>query len=246
MPEQGFEPQRVGEIDALVSTRTLPAPDKEGVVEVVLVRAIGLLEPRPPAWLRLSADDLVRVTRSQRADDVRRFLTGRAVIDQYLVGVLGYDIGVRRLCRRVDAVGEWKPRLSPSAADHRPLPDVSISHSGEHVIVGFCASADVGVDVEVHTSFATVDDAALAVALTPAERAGVRDVADAAAAFTAKEAVLKAIGWGFAVDPLVLEIIDGEIVRFDSPHARATRIGSVAMPAGVTASVAVTAPIAGD
>ncbi|WP_108723770.1 4'-phosphopantetheinyl transferase family protein [Cellulomonas timonensis] len=214
-----------------------------GVVDVRLVVARGLVPSEPPSWLPLVADDWARLRAFRREADARRFLTGRVIVAEHAREVLGDHAGRLRFVRRLVAAGEEKPRYAPAPGERwaAPVPDVSISHSGEVVVVAFCADADVGVDVEQHAAFAGLDDAALRVVLSAAERQPLRTRADVADAFTAKEAVLKAVGWGLAVDPLRLEVRDGRVTRFDAPQARPVSLCRLEEPGEASASLAVAA-----
>lgn len=143
--------------------------------------------------------------------------------------------------RRFVTAGEEKPRFEvlPGAVEPPVLPDVSISHSGRFVIAAFCTTADVGVDVEERSVFSRIDDTVLEGFLTPAERRRLRTPREVADAFTAKEAVLKAVGWGLVIDPLDLELRGGRVERFDAVQRRPVSLSSLPVSAAVSAAVAV-------
>ncbi|WP_432511447.1 4'-phosphopantetheinyl transferase family protein [Kineococcus sp. SYSU DK001] len=219
----------------------LPAPGGTGPVEVTVLTAGELLGPGPPAWLPLVADDRERIGRLRRVGDVRRFLTGRALVARYAREELGGAVDGVRFVRRTTAAGEAKPRFEGWPGE--TVPDVSISHSGRHVVAAFCRTADVGVDVEELTAFGGPDDPAAEVFLTPAERDRATGRDQVAETFTGKEAVLKAVGWGFAVDPQRLELAGCAVRRFDAPQARPVHLARLAVPAGLAGAVAVAARV---
>lgn len=221
----------------------LPNPTGSGPgVEVSVAVADGLLPARPPSWLALTRDDVDRIAAFRREQDARRFVTGRALVSVTVHALLGERAHGLRFARRFTEAGETKPRFEPDPVRAGPLPEVSISHSGNLVAVVFTTGAEVGVDVELHASFAGPDDPAFRLALTPAERARLRSRSDAADAFTAKEAVLKAIGWGLVVDPLRVEILDGKVARFDAPQSRPVSLIPLQVPGAASAYVAVAGP----
>ncbi|MGO2092060.1 4'-phosphopantetheinyl transferase family protein [Mycetocola reblochoni] len=203
-----------------------------------------LVDAEPPRWLPLTDDDRARLAAFRREEDARRFLTGRFLVHRRLHEEWGVPLGGARFARRFTAAGEWKPILSAEPGRGwagAAWPDVSISHSGAFVAAAFCEEAEVGIDIEQHSSFVDADDM-LALALTPAERARVSSIADAARAFTAKEAVLKAVGFGLAIDPLRVEILDGAVRRFDHVERRPVALAPV--PVSVSASALVSATVA--
>ncbi|MFV0526432.1 MAG: 4'-phosphopantetheinyl transferase family protein [Acidimicrobiales bacterium] len=206
---------------------------------VDLICVHGLLPPEPPAWLILNDDDRRRMQRLRVTDDVRRFLTGRVIAASYARSFLGEERLV--LERRLVDAGEEKPRWIDPVQPARRFPDLSISHSADHVLVAVCAGGDVGVDVELVTRFNGAGDPAMRHVLTAKERCQFATVFEVASAFTAKEAVLKAVGWGFGIDPLSVEIIAGQVRRFDAPQARPVGLRHLDLPGPVAGHVAVAA-----
>lgn len=214
------------------------------VAEVELVDRLE--DAEPPSWLPLTHDDRVRLAAFRREGDARRFVTGRVMVHRRLREVRGVPLGAARFTRRFTAAGEWKPVLSGEPGrgfEGARWPDVSISHSGSFVAVAFCEGAEVGIDVEQHSAFVDGDEV-LSTALTPQERARVASIADAARAFTAKEAVLKAVGFGLAIDPLLVEVLDGAVRRFDHPERRPVVLAPVPVPDRLSGLVSATVAIA--
>ncbi|WP_058235073.1 4'-phosphopantetheinyl transferase family protein [Devriesea agamarum] len=234
-----------GAVSSSVAARASWGAMPGSFVTVTIAIADGLLSASPPAWLRLLPDDLRRMRAYRREEDVRRFVTGRALVACMARQILGDSAHDLRFSRLVDEVGERKPRFAWTSDPAGPpdLPEVSISHSGHLVVVAFAMGFEVGVDVEMHKSFSLpftgAEDPVMRIVLTPQERARLHSRGDAAEAFTAKEAVLKAVGWGLAIDPLLVEIIDNRVTRFDAPQARAVSIAPLIVPGEASAHVAI-------
>lgn len=212
----------------------LLGPDGRDVA--VEVRVSTELAPAvPPDWLPLADDDRARLAAFRREGDARRFLTARLLIAEHL-RFAGVPLSEVRLLRRVDAAGEWKPVLRSTGSWQ--LPSVSLSHSDSWVVVAFAHGAEVGVDVEAHAAFDPLDRAMLSHAFTQREMLAVHSPRDAADLFTCKEAALKAIGFGFAIDPLALELDGYRVHRFDSPEARALALSPLTVPGAASAALA--------
>lgn len=235
----------------MISTDLLAIPldlpgDSPRIAVARVEIADRLEEAEPPSWLPLTDDDRARLAAFRREEDARRFVTGRVVVHRRLREEWGVPPGAAVFARRFTAAGEWKPTLSAvpgQGFEGEAWPEVSISHSGSFVAVAFCQGAEVGIDIEQHAAFVDADDM-LALALTRAERARVSSVADAARAFTAKEAALKAVGFGLAIDPLLIEILDGAVRRFDHPERRPVALAPVPVPVSLSALVSATVAIA--
>lgn len=155
--------------------------------------------PRAVDPALLDAATRRRVVALRRAADRERCATA-ARLGDLLVAVHGGATAW------VERTGGRAPRVH--GAD--PGLHLSVAHAGDHVAVAIGACGPVGVDVEPRT--AAVDAAALAAALTPAERRALGDLPRARRPATLlrqwvrKEAVLKAAGVGLAVDPAVLDV----------------------------------------
>jgi 4'-phosphopantetheinyl transferase len=135
----------------------------------------------------------------RRDVDKHRFLTGRALIRAAAAAALDIAPGAVELDSSCFDCG--KPHGKPTVVGSSL--EVSISHSGEWVVLAVAEGVPVGVDVE-EVRAAEVDDLA-GIAFSPAERATFRSVPaeDRRGAFftywARKEAVLKATGKGMSV-----------------------------------------------
>jgi 4'-phosphopantetheinyl transferase len=106
--------------------------------------------------------------------------------------VVGRPVDVARRCSRCGATDHGRPE-----APEHPDVGLSLSRTGEHVVVAAVRGAAVGVDVERDD----VDVQHLAaVALGPRDAAPTSDD-DLRRTWVRKEAVLKAAGTGLVVDP---------------------------------------------
>ena len=148
-----------------------------------------------------------RYTAYHRAIDQLRFLTGRVVAKSLAAEALGIAPARVTLDSTCPDCGRphGKPHLVPPPthpAGH-PLPELSISHSGDLIAVAITAGLPVGVDVEQERDVQVQDLARMT--LSPTETATFADVPNPdrdAAFFTywaRKEALLKATGRGLSI-----------------------------------------------
>jgi 4'-phosphopantetheinyl transferase len=152
--------------------------------------------------LPLGADDHARAARFRNEADARRFLFARGVLNILLGAYAGVDaaaVRIERTCPWCGDPGHGKPRLPAP----RPPVRFNMSHSGDIVLLAFCADREVGVDVE--RIDAGVDARELARhAFAPDRHGEVRAAGDSLPAFyrewTRQEALLKMRGTGL-VDP---------------------------------------------
>ncbi|HET9482443.1 MAG TPA: 4'-phosphopantetheinyl transferase superfamily protein [Xanthomonadales bacterium] len=134
------------------------------------------------------------------------------VVDALLAAYAGVDA----VTLAHDAHG--KPLLP--AQDHGgPTLHFNLAHSGERLLLAV-GHADLGVDLE-HERRIRRRDALLARCFTPREQAAIRGAADPQAAllgaWTAKEAVVKAIGRGIAYGLKKIELaLDGNAPQLDT------------------------------
>ncbi|XVQ84281.1 4'-phosphopantetheinyl transferase family protein [Microbispora siamensis] len=156
----------------------------------------------------LGEGERARAVRFRREADRRRFVTGSWLLRTAVAAVLGIapaDVVVDRSCPDCGR-SHGKPRIRAAG----PPLHVSVSHSGDRVVVALSAEGPLGVDVEAVPS-APVDGLARRVltrgewswmeALPPEERCEAF-----ARVWTRKEAVLKATGHGLRIPPEKVEV----------------------------------------
>ena len=174
----------------------------DGVVRVWRARHAEV----PPQWtVLLDAAETERLATLRRAPDRARFLTGcvmlRTALGRHL-GIAPRDVPLDRRCPDC---------TRPHGQVRVPGAYVSVSHSGDWVLVALSGDAPVGIDIELVADRA--DPAALANrVLAPDELAALESLplSRRAAGFVRywcrKEAVLKATGDGLRCDPARLRV----------------------------------------
>jgi 4'-phosphopantetheinyl transferase len=163
----------------------------------------------PPLRELLDPAEGRRLAAFQRQADGDRFTVGRALLRLALVECLGLSPQEVNLVSRCGLCGapHGKPRLT-----HRLSPvELSISHSGDRVVVAFMLGTPVGVDVEQFRPDLPVDELVGKVLSAPEERRLRRwEPACRMPAFltswTRKEAVVKATGEGIRADLRSIEV----------------------------------------
>jgi 4'-phosphopantetheinyl transferase len=190
----------------------------------------------------LRADELERMARMRLARDAARYLASRHALRHVLAGTL--DCSPRDLILEADEFG--KPQLVHGGRLH-----FNLSHSERECLIGVSLHSAIGVDIEALHK--VVDADALARAhFTQDEHAewsrAAADLRDRTflACWTRKEACLKALGVGLSAKPASIEVGCGPEVRvvtipFGSRRCELT-LGSLQLPGGSIAAVAVTAP----
>jgi 4'-phosphopantetheinyl transferase len=174
----------------------------------VVRRRVSQARDLPALRDLLSPDERAEEARYLRAGDRDRFALGRATLRQCAGRALG--LAPQRVALARDAMG--KPGLMDA-------PDLAcnVSHSGDCVAVAFGRAPEIGVDVEAHR--AGLDLNALAAAfMTARERAAMERAASQEAFFYRqwcfKEALVKALGTGLALEPRRFEILfEGDAAR---------------------------------
>ena len=196
----------------------------------------------------LSTEETARAARFLRIEDRVRFAASHAALRLILARAL--DAAPAELDFAAGAGG--KPELAGRWAGRLAF---NLSHSGARAVVGLARSARIGVDVE---AVRRMPDA-LRIAdhhFSPSEAAALRGLpaerTEAAffAVWTAKEAVVKALGVGLAgglahahvtvpPEPLRLVALDGSTAR-----AEAWTLAALPVAAGYAGAVALDAPAA--
>lgn len=166
--------------------------------EDVEVWQVALDLTRPLASVRylsfLSEDERARATRYRRHEDQVRFAVTRSALRQLLAEASGIDPA--RL--RFELSDRGKPRLADSARL-----SFNVSHAGERALIAFSPVREVGIDIEQVD--VTLDWRELSpLVCTAAERRALDALPPALQperffrCWTAKEALLKALGLGIA------------------------------------------------
>lgn len=147
----------------------------------------------------LSEAEHARIAALRRPEDRLRSLIGRAAARLILARRL--RVGPRAVIFQEGPHG--KPELDPQ---RHPGTHFNIAHSGEWVLLAV-ADSPVGVDIEHCATDAT--DPLLQACFTEREQARIHSARDAIAQWTAKEAVLKAGGYGLTMEPASFEVPHG-------------------------------------
>lgn len=199
----------------------------------------ALAQLRPTHENLLSREERVRSRSYVRDDDRRRFVLGCTVLRQVAADALGTDPAAIRIDRRCDDCGRQHGRPSVVGAPW----DVSLSHSGEHVVVAVSRTR-IGVDVEQQSSVLDVE-ALRDLILAPEERRHVHTSADLGATWVVKESALKATGEGLraSMDRVVVPPpgVDG-LVRFLDAPSRTAWATVLAAPPGHRAALTAMTP----
>jgi 4'-phosphopantetheinyl transferase len=184
----------------------------------------------------LSTNERVRVGRLKRPQDRERSLEAHCAIRR----LLAFQLGVDPRCLEFDTTAAGKPFLARPA---RNL-EFNLSHSGRHGLIAVALDRSVGVDIEVRRPISDPLGVAFQIA-TPREAKLLTQLptSQVHSAFfdlwTRKEAVLKALGRGFSIDPRELEVGIGpgrSYVNFDE---RIWTVESLAISSSVAAAAAI-------
>jgi 4'-phosphopantetheinyl transferase len=175
--------------------------------EIRVFRADLTGEPgrRLPQLLSLLSDEeRARHARFLRERDAGLFALGRAMLRL----ILGRCVGVAPRALSFESGPFGKPRLAPA---HRSPLRFNASHSGDIVLVAFAVEREIGVDIETIRPLDDLDGLVRS-AFSAQERSGIFAAADRLASFyaawTRKEAVVKALGVGlsFPLDAFDIEV----------------------------------------
>ncbi|EOW9527132.1 4'-phosphopantetheinyl transferase superfamily protein [Bacillus cytotoxicus] len=155
----------------------------------------------------LDEEERKKANSFHHAADRARFVIGcvisRLVLRKHLA-VSPLQVPIDRTCP-VCKLAHGRPQLPDG------MPQLSVSHSGEYVVVAFTASAPVGIDIEQITPNIDVMNMATGV-LTDTEMMHVmqlpdeKKIAGFLTYWTRKEAVLKATGEGLMISPTHLTV----------------------------------------
>lgn len=186
----------------------------------------------------LDATERERAARFRFEADRLRYIRRRTALRELLARQLG--LAAARVPLRLG--DNDKPGLDMAHA-----PQFNASHHGDLTLIGLCDSAPIGVDIEGPRGWNDID-ALAQMNLTPAELADYRQLAPARreAAFlnvwTRKEACLKAVGTGLAIELTELHTgldadVRGVLVPTDA-GARHVHLSSHVISHGLMAAVA--------
>jgi 4'-phosphopantetheinyl transferase len=158
-------------------------------------------------------------------------------------------LGVHPGCIEFDTTAAGKPFLARPAQNL----EFNLSHSGRHSLIAVAQGRPVGVDIEVRRPIS--DLFGVAVRVTTAREIkllGQLPTGQIQASFfdlwTRKEALLKALGQGFLIDPRQIEVGIGPGRSCLNVDARIWTVQTLAVGPGLTAAVAIegdagTAPV---
>jgi 4'-phosphopantetheinyl transferase len=190
----------------------------------------------------LSAEELDRASRFHREQDRRCYIAAHALLRRAL----------SRYCN-INAAGIAFAQLEfgkPILATVNDAPPVhfSLSHSGAHAAVAICRSAEVGVDIEEQRTNFDPHDLARA-CMNARERdlisaAGDRSHACFLELWTAKEAVLKAAGFGLTVNPASLQLARSQTGQLSVEDVTDDRLSAGCWQITTVSTSAVTGAIA--
>lgn len=166
-----------------------------------------------PAWGddldlgALEAGERRRAERFRLADDRARSLVAallvRAALAAHGAVSTPTDARIDRRCAHCGDATHGKPYLVGGGAEF------SVAHAGDAVVVAVAADAPVGIDVETHSRAEHIPVSHIT---TPHERRALESSFGTSreralvGLWTRKEAVLKALGWGLALDPVTLGV----------------------------------------
>lgn len=160
-------------------------------------------EARALGWLDRS--EQARLERIRAARRRREFVLCRSALRAILCD--------RLVCDNAQLYFEDSEQGKPSALV-RAAPaaiDFSVSHSGRHALIAVVGEGRVGIDVEDRSTLRDIEGAA-SLTFTPAEQAelaamgGIRKTEFFYRIWTMKEALIKALGVGFGLNPCRFEI----------------------------------------
>jgi 4'-phosphopantetheinyl transferase len=184
----------------------------------------------------LSTRERARADRLKRPDERRWSLEAHCAVRRILA--LQLDVDPKHL--EFDATDAGKPFVAKPAEALQ----FNLSHSGRHSLIAVAKDRPVGVDIELRRPMSDLLGVAMGVATTreidllrqlPADEMQLSffDL------WTRKEALLKAIGQGFLVDPREVEVGIGQGRSYVPFDARIWTVETLVVGGNVTAAVAI-------
>ena len=190
----------------------------------------------------LDESERTRLEQYRFEADRQRFILGAVLARSGAAEALHADAASITLDRTCPDCGT--PHGKPSVVGGGP--QISVSHSGDVVLVAVTQAAPVGVDVEVINGDRMDYAAVLPSVCGPGESAFVTDLADFLTCWTRKEAVLKATGHGLRLAmPDVVVSPPRRIARlesFPSPRKVECWLTDLDIGDGYAAAIAVLTP----
>ena len=184
----------------------------------------------------LSTRERVRAGRLKRPQDRERSLEAHCAIRR----ILALQLGIDPRYLEFDTTTVGKPFLARPAQNL----EFNLSHSGRHGLIAVARDRSVGVDIEVRRPMRDLLGVALQIATSrEAKLLKQLPTSEVHSTFfdlwTRKEAVLKALGRGFFIDPREVEVGVGpgrSYVNFDE---RIWMVESLAISSSVAAAAAI-------
>lgn len=199
-----------------------PSPHRQGLVvwTAAVLSDIGALASL------LSTAERSRIRRFRQSADAQRFVTGRSLLRLAVAGRLGLsapNVDIDSTCPECGR-DHGAPRLTGAI---QGFLRVSVSHSGVVVAVALSDSAAIGVDVEEVRSVPLEEMAPLILTDEESRELSTLPASCRARAlltcWTRKEAYLKALGRGLAVD---MRAVSVHVLPSAPPRLRSTLGGS--------------------
>lgn len=184
----------------------------------------------------LSTRERACAGRLKRPDERRRSLEAHCAVRR----ILALQLGVDPAYLEFDATDAGKPFLAKPAQALQ----FNLSHSGRHSLIAVAEDRSVGVDIEMSRPMSDLLGVAMGVATTrEIDLLRQLPAGEMHSSFfdlwTRKEALLKAIGRGFLVDPRQVEVGIGQGRSYVTFDARIWTLETLAVGANVTAAVAI-------
>lgn len=183
----------------------------------------------------VSTSERTRAGRLRLLHQRRRWLTAHHAVRR----ILALELGADPAGLEFDTTAAGKPFLARPAASL----EFNLSHSGRHCLIAV-ADRPVGVDIETWRAISDLSGVALRVTTAREaellERRPAREIHSSfLGLWTRKEALLKALGQGFLIDPRQIEVGFGPAPSYVNVGARTWTVETLAVGPGMTAAVAI-------
>jgi 4'-phosphopantetheinyl transferase len=184
----------------------------------------------------LSTRERVRAGRLKRPQDRERSLEAHCAIRR----ILALQLGIDPRYLEFDTTTVGKPFLARPAQNL----EFNLSHSGRHGLIAVARDRSVGVDIEVRRPMRDLLGVALQIATSrEAKLLKQLPTSEVHSTFfdlwTRKEAMLKALGRGFFIDPREVEVGIGPGRSYVNFEERIWMVESLAISSSVAAAAAI-------